>query len=420
MILPCRIRRTCNCRRAESLPLALVLAACLLAPLGAAMSQEAITAASEAAGLGWLPAVPLQITAGLDIGYDDNVNFGSSGGGGSLLTRENLVLMYSRPTQSTQVSLIGVGSFTQYLDLGTDDKNGNVTLSLTHNFSSRLSFYANIYAAYTTEPDFKSDVGPENVRAQHFDTGNLFSLTYQWTPRLSAITSYTFSRVKYANSSIGASQDRVENTISETFQFSLTSRTNLVGEYSYDWTDYDTPSTTTTPNSTTPNSITHNILAGIDHHLTEHLIVRVRGGNSFRSLEGAGDSSSPTFEGFLDYVRSNHSLTWTASYGYEAPNAAGVSTRTTWRTGLVSTYNLTSRLTSTATVYYHHDDNQGSGSGTGLSGTQDTLDFGLGLRYTIKTRLALHIDYSHSTASSLGSTAGYSRNSYTAGLSYTY
>ena len=419
MILPCRIRRTCNLRRAESLPLALLLAAWLLAPLGQAMSQEAITAASEAAGLGWLPAVPLQITAGVDIGYDDNVNFGSSGGGGSLFTRENIVLMYSRPSQSTQVSLIGVGSFAQYIELGTDDKNGNVTFSLTHNFSSRLSFYASIYASYATEPDFKSDVGPENVRAQHFDTGDIFSLTYQWTRRLSTITSYTFQRVKYASSSIGASQDRTENIIGQTLQFSLTRRTNLVGEYRYDWIDYDTPSTGT------PNSVTNYILAGIDHHLTEHLIIRARAGNSFRSLEGGGDSSSPTFEGFLDYVRSNHSLTWTASYGYEAPNTADVSIRKTLRTGLILTYNLTSRLSSTTTVYYHHDDNEGSG--TASTGSQDTLDFGLGLRYTIKRRLALHIDYTHTTASSLGSTTassgstpGYSRNSYSAGLSYTY
>jgi hypothetical protein len=413
MILPCRIHRTCNRRRAESLPLALLLAACLLAPLGETMSQEAVTAASEAAGLGWLPAVPLQITAGLDMGYDDNVNFSSTGGGGSLLARENIVLTYARPSQHTQVSLIGVGSFAQYFDLGTDDKNGNVSLSLTHHFSTRLSFYASIYATYATEPDFKSDVGPENVRAQHFDTSNIFSVTYQWLPRLSTVTSYTLQRVNYANSSIGASQDRVENTIDETLQFSLTRRTNLVGEYRYDWINYTAATTTTTP-----NSVTHYILAGFDHHLTEHLIVRARAGNSFRSLEGAGDSTSPTFDGSLDYTSSNYSLGWTASYGFEAPNTAGVSVRKTWRTGLVLRYNLSSRITSTTAAYYHNDANEGSG--TSSVGSQDTLDFLLGLRYTINTRLALHVDYSHTTAGSLGSTPGYSRNNYTAGLSYTY
>ena len=110
----------------------------------------------------------------------------------------------SRPTERTQLSLIGVGRFEQFFDIGTDDKNGNVTLSLTHNFSTRLSFYASVYAAYETEPDFKSDVGPENVRADHFDTIDIFAVTYQWLPRFSTVTNFTFQRVKYADASIGA------------------------------------------------------------------------------------------------------------------------------------------------------------------------------------------------------------------------
>ena len=135
------------------------------------------------------------------------------------------------PAERTQVSLIGVGRFGQFFDLGSDDKNGNVTLSIAHNSSTRLSFYTNVYAAYETEPNFKSDVGPENVRADHFNTIDIFAVTYQWSLRLSTVTGYTFQRVKYANASIGASQDRMENTFGETLQFSLTRRTRLLGDY---------------------------------------------------------------------------------------------------------------------------------------------------------------------------------------------
>jgi len=380
------------------------------------MSQDALAAASEAAGLGWLPAVPIQITAGVDIGYDDHVNAStptsSSSGQKSLFTRENLVLTYVRPTERTQLSLIGVGRFEQFLDIGTDDKNGNVTLSLTHNFSTRLSFYASVYAAYETEPDFKADVGPENVRADHFNTIDIFSVTYHWLPRVSTVTSYTFQRVKYADASIGADQDRMDNTFGETVQFSLTRRTNLVGDYRYQITDYDTA-----PNDST----THYLLGGIDHHLTEHLAVHARGGPSFRSLADDGDSVTPYFEGSVDYTRSNHSLNWTTSYGFEAPTEANASVRKTLRTGLVLTYNLTSRLSSTTAVYFHHDENQTSASsGTGSAGSQDTLDLSLGLGYTINTRLALHANYSYTSQSSLGGTPGYTRNSYSAGLTYTY
>jgi len=411
MILSCRILRVRNRNRVDSLPLALLIAACFLAPVGEAMSQDAAVSASEASGVGWLPAVPIQITAGLDLGYDDNVTQ-SPNPEGSWSAKENIVLTYARPSERTQVSLIGVGRFEQFFDLGTDDKNGNITLSIAHSSSTRLLFYTNIYAAYETEPDFKSDVGPENVRADHFNTVDIFAVTYQWLPRLSSVTNFTFQRVKYTDATIGAQQDRIDSTFGETIQFSLTSRTNLVGDYRYQITDYDTAPI---------DSTTHYLLAGINHHLTEHLIVHASGGPSLRSLKDDGDSTSPYFEGSLEYIRSNHSLNWTTSYGFEAPTQANTSTRQTFRTGLVLTYNLTSRLSSTTAVYFHHDENQSSASsGTGSAGSQDSLDLLLGFGYTINKRLALRFNYNHTSQSSLGGTPGYSRNSYSAGLTYAY
>jgi hypothetical protein len=290
-------------------------------------------------------------------------------------------------------------------------------LSLTRNFSSRLSFYASVYGTYQNQPNLQSNVGPQNVVSPFFDTVDIFALTYHWSLRLSLVTSYTFERVQYFSSSNGnsqngvqntLSQNRIQNTFSETFQFSLTSRTVLVGEYRFEAVDYDTAPT---------NSTTNSVLAGVNHNLTEHLMVHVRGGESFRSLENEGNMASPYFEGSLGYVSSNHSLNWMSSYGYESPTATGATTTKTWRTGLNLTYGLTSRLSSTTGVYYHHDENTG---GTGSTGTQDSFDLTLGLRYTINKRFTLHADYNHTTLGSLGTTPGYSRNRYSAGLSYTY
>ena len=127
--------------------------------------------------------------------------------------------------------------------------------------------------------------------------------------------------------------------------------------------------------------------------------------------------ASPYFEGSLGYVRSNHSLNWTAGYGFESPTAGGVTTTKTWRTGLNLTYDLTSRLSSTTGVYYHHDENTG---GTDSTGTQDFFELSVGLRYYINRRFAVHANYEHNSTSSLGSTPGYSRNRYYAGLTYIY
>src|SRR5436309_8368980 len=205
MILPCRIHRARKRNRVDPLRLALLLATCFLAPIGEAISQDAIGSAAEAAGVGWLPAIPIQITAGLDAGYNDNVTLQPSGEG-SIFTRENVVLTYNRPGERTQFFVVGVGRFNQYFDVsGQNETAGNVTLSLTHNFSSRLSFYASLYGTYQNEPSFTSDVGPQNVRADHFNTVDIFALTYHWLLRFSTVTSYTFERVFYTSSPTGTS-----------------------------------------------------------------------------------------------------------------------------------------------------------------------------------------------------------------------
>jgi len=404
MILPCRIHQ--SPKRVDSLALALLFAAAFMTSYEA-IGQETSASPFEDAGIGWLPAIPIQITAGVDMGYDDNATLTPSGEG-SLFVGENVTLTYNRPAEPTPFYLLGIGRFDQYFNVSRNDVNGNVTMSLTHNFSTRLSFYASVFAAYQSQPNFRSNVGPENVVSDHFYTTDIFSLTYHWFPRFSMITSYTFNRVKYAQASIGAFQDRVDNTFSEKFQFSLTRRTNLIGEYRFETINYDTAPT---------DSTTHFILAGIDHNLTEHLIVHARAGESFRSLENEGSTASPYLESVVDYVSSNHVLSWTSSYGFESPTAVGVTTTKTWRTGLRLTYGLTSRLTSTAGVYYHHDENTG---GTGSTASQDSFDLTASLRYTINKHFILNLDYNHTTLGSLGSTPGYSENRYFGGLTYTY
>src|SRR5213080_2669136 len=400
MILACRIHQ--SPKRVDSLSLALLLAASFIAPFQA-IGQETSASPFEEAGIGWLPAIPIQLTAGLDVGYDDNATLTPSGEG-SLFVGENVTLSYNRSTEPTQFYLLGIGRFDQYFNVSRNDVDGNVTMSLTHNFSTRFSFYASVFAAYQSQPNFRANVGPENVVSDHFYTTDIFSLTYHWFPRFSMITSYTFNRVKYAQVSIGNSQDRVDNTFSEKFQFSLTRRTNLLGEYRFETINYDTAPT---------DSTTHFILASIDHNLTEHLIVHARAGESFRSPENDGSMASPYFESVVDYVSSNHSLSWTSSYGFESPTTAGVTTTKTWRTGLTLTYGLTSRISSTTGVYYHHDVDEGAG-------TQDSFDLTAGLRYTINKHFTLNLDYSHTTLGSLGSTPGYSQNRYFGGLTYTY
>ena len=418
MILPCRIHRSRHC--VEFIPFSVLFIAFLLTVAGEATAQEAVGSMREEAGVSWFPAVPVHITAGVDAGYDDHVlgssataNSSGQGSQGSFFSRENLVLTYDRAREATEVRLIGVGRFTQFLDAGTDDKDLTLTLAVTHNFSHRLSFRADLYAAYQTEPNFQSNVGPQNVRAPHFDTHDIFSLSYHWLPRLSSVTTYTFERIKYeqttpTTTAVGIAQDRFQYTLGEELQFSLTKRTKLVLEYRYLIVDYDTAPS---------DSTTHFALAGFDHNLTEHLGINVRGGESFRSFQNDGNSINPNAQVSVTYQGSNHSLSWTTRYGVEQSTGTVAMGNTTLRTGLIATYNLTSRIRSTAAVYYNDSSNNQGSSGTTSAGSQNALQFTLGLNYTINRHFAAHVDYDHTSQNGQG---GYSRNQYFAGLTYTY
>ena len=314
--------------------------------------------------------------------------------------------------------------------MGTEDKDLSVTGSLTHRFTTRLSFNAEIYGAYQTEPDFQSNVGPTNVRAPHFDTNDVFSLTYHWLPRLATVTSYTFQRIKYESSSvssspssaaIGAAQDRFQNTLAERLQYSLTSRTSLTGEYRYEVIVYDTASSR--------DATIHFALAGLEHHLTEHLAINVLGGPSFRFFKNDGSTINPYAEVKVVYQGSNHSLNWTTSYGVEQPSQTVAAGATTLRSGLNLTYDLTSRIKLNAGANYHHEENQAAGTGGTVGNTstsaQDSLNLTLGLKYTINKHFKAHVNYEFTNESggggtSSGGTSGFSRNRYSAGFTYTY
>src|SRR5215831_9749816 len=209
MILSCRTRRIR--RFINSLSLAFLSTSLSLMLHNQAMAQYGAGSISGAGAVGGGGGgrvgggggggsyVPLEITAGLNVGFDNNVlgsNATTNGNGrGSLSVGENLVLSYNRFSEPTAVHLTGVGRFVQYPDVGTDDKDLSLTFGLTHFFSTRLTFTADVYAAYQTEPNFQSNVGPENVRANHFDTHSILSLSYHWLPRLSSITSFTLDRI---------------------------------------------------------------------------------------------------------------------------------------------------------------------------------------------------------------------------------
>jgi hypothetical protein len=424
-------------------------------PAGNVVTQAEITSTSEVADMNLLSNLPVHLSLGLHEGYDDNSNT-ASGGQGSSFTSAGLTLFYglhgasagprgssssarsvgaafgpnssaSEPTQLAISSGASVSYYSGATRARTSDVNTFLDLSLSHYFSPRATVTASVYAAYRTEPDFSSNIGTENIRANYFYTLDSASVAYHWTPLFSTVTSDSFDRVQYDSSSVGTSINRSENTVGEEFRFNWRPDITLIADYRFQIVDYD---------SSPRDSTTHFAVVGIQKEFNPQLKAVVRGGATFRSYKDDGSRTDPNVEGSLVYAGAhNSSLSWNIRYGVEEPTLTASPTilsRTTFRTGLQLSYALSARIIATLDGYYHHDENQGFNSTGNVSSgfnsagnvssgfSADSFDVSLGIRYAIRRFFTLDLDYQHSEVTSGQPARDYSRNRYSAGLTFTY
>jgi hypothetical protein len=421
---------------------------------GNVVTQAESTSTSEVADMNLLSNLPVHLSLDLHEGYDNNSNTGA-GGQGSFFTSAGLTLFYglhgasagvrggsfgARPggafgpggsaSEPAELTIRSGANFSYYSGATRarrSDVDTFLDLSLSHHFSPRTTVAVSVNASYRTEPDFSSNVGVENVRANYFYTVDSVSAEYHWTPIFSTVTSDEFDRIQYDSSSIGTSINRSENTVGEEVRFSWHPDIVLIANYRFQIVDYD---------SSLLNSTTHFALVGIQKEFNPQLKAVVRGGATFRSYKDDGSRIDPNVEGSLVYAGAhNSSLSWNVRYGVEEPTLTASPTilsRTTFRTGLELGYVLSARIRASLGGYYHHDENQGSNStgkvssgfnstgnvSSGFSG--DSFDVSLGLRYALRRYFTFDLDYDHSQISSGQSGQGYSRNRYSAGLTFTY
>jgi hypothetical protein len=358
----------------------------------------------------------LTLSAGVVGGYDDNVNASSgggstssTGGSGSSYTSGNVALSYTPAiSPRTQLSLTTGGGFTYYFDRTGMGYNpsGYLGLSLTHKPSRRMTLSLSVFAAYQSQPDLSTNLGSNQQLGSFIHSTDLLSLSYSWTPRFSTVTSYTFGLLKY-NGSAGSLENRLEHTLGEQFQYLLWPTTTGVAEYRFGIIDYE---------SAPLDSTTNFLLAGLNHTFTPRLNATFRGGVELRSSESNGFQPGPYFESSLTYVLHNGSVIWTNGYSIEESNVPGGSSAPAFRTGLTLNYRFTPRLSASLPLFYVHGGNQSGGSS---SSSQDTIDIGPSLNYSINRHFSANVGY-HYTEVSGSASSSYSRNNYFAGLNFNF
>ena len=385
--------------------------------LGAELAVETVTendTASTAEGEGnrVQSLFPVLISFGIHGGYDDNFRT-TPNPSGSWFTDEQLTLAYDRTRGPTKLSIFsGVGAVERP---GQDtEENGFLDLSLSHRATQRLTLGASIDAAYRSEPDFSSNIGPNRRAGNYFSMADALSAAYQWSRRFSTVSSYSLLLIRYEDSFTAAFTDREEHTLGEEFRFHVLRDTVLVADYRFLVVDYV---------SLPRDSVTHFALAGIEQSFSQRLQAQIRAGASFRSFDQGGDQVDPEFEGSLNYSLGRHSsIKWTIRYSVEEPAAPETLSQTTFRTGLQFRYGFTPRISSAIGFDYHHDESQ-PGNAIALTGpdsSTDAYDLLLSLRYQISRHVDLDIGFEHSEANSADPIQEYSRNRYSIGLNFTF
>lgn len=374
------------------------------------------TAERSPSGAGVFTPTPLKFYATLSGGYDDNVNT-SSNKQSSTFTSGNLILDYTFGDPRLQMILnAGAGGTYYYSHISNQNYDIDLkgALGVTYKASPRLTLGGNVLVDYLTEPTFQYAGGLNSRNGNYLYSADKLFLQYEWSHRFATKTSYTFEAYNYDKNSVGAFSNRVTNTFGNEFRLQMVPTTSLIAEYRYGIVTYQ---------DSFLNSTGQYALGGIDHTFNPRLVASLRGGAEFRSYDTEGDRTGPYFEGNVTYALGRRtSVNWLSRYGIEEPDQPGSQSRTTFRTGLQTTFNMTSRTSANVELYYVHDDYHSLTSGPFATApfSEDTFDGGFTLRYGITGLLGLQASYHYTDVGSDVASREYSRNRVSAGVNVTF
>lgn len=384
-------------------------------------------------GLGKFQSFPFQVSVSVRGGYDDNVNLSTINEQDSFFTNLAVGVTYQFGSPRTQMNLNGTAGFTYYFDRNDEfadeadewDFYFSLGYAISHRFSPRLTFTANLYVTYLSQPDVQSfNAGNFSFSRQSQDfffTVNKFSLGYAWSPRFSTVTSYTLGYTDYDNEIISVFQDRFEHTIGNEFRFLVMPTTTVVAEYRFGVVDF--------VESDTRNSTSHYLLAGVDHSFSPRFNISARGGVEFRCYDndvifgiGAidGNQTSPYAEFTLNYaIAQSTSFSWTNRYSIEESDVPELLSRRTFRTAASLRHAITPRIVAGLNVAYQNDDYDGNLFFSGFN--EDSFDISLALRYAINRNWALDAGYHYTQVVSPESLfREYARNRFYFGGTFTF
>ena len=362
--------------------------------------------------------LPVAITLTALAGYDENVTT-SSDQSGSAYATSTLTAAYEFGTSRTRGSLRSVAGLSYYADQVASpiNPNLNLALSVNHAVNIRLSVVGNFDVRYQIEPDFEINGSLNRRSGNYFYTRDGIAASYQWLPRISTTTSYSFETLQYDDSILGSRQDRVSHYFSEQVSFLLLPATALTSTYALSLSYYDIQ-----------DAVTHSLFAGVNHTVGPHLNASAQAGAQFRFSDAGmhgGDTSgtSPYFNGELAYVLgAKTSLHWSGRYSLGELGSVNSSASRTLQTGLRLQYQLTARIGANLATFYRQygaPESPDQLLNDGIS-SEDAFDISVGASYAIHRRLSATANYHFTSVQADEDERSYSRSRYSIGFTTSF
>ncbi len=323
-------------------------------------------------------------------------------------------MTYTDNDRRTPWSLALDGGILYYLDDAprADDTfyNARASFNIVHELSQRLKISNNFYATYEVDPNTAMGASTTLWNGQYFYGYENFNISYAWSRRVTSTTSYTIDGILYDDDFVAQSEDRLSQIIAQQFSYSLTPRTQLVGEYRFQYINYRHRSDVDAQN--------HFALAGVDHAWSQRLTTSVRGGVQFYNSDRAQETA-PYAEFALDYaVARQTSIRWFSALGFDGSELQGYDSRYSLRTGINAWHQFDRRFGINGGLSYVYSDFDGGDEIPSV--TENSIFASAGLSYLLWSNVSLNANYSYTLLSSDDPTREFDRNRVALGMSASF
>jgi hypothetical protein len=370
-------------------------------------------------GEGIFTNLPFKTSLSADVGYDDNVFTSHTDRIGS--GYNHLSLDIGSQISSQRLRLDGD------LSLGLEyywnrpgrsvDPDISLNLNSSYRLSPRLILSLSSSLAYQAQPNFAiAGAATQNVGNYYIGSTQL-SLGYEWTRRISSVTSYSLSTYWYENNTEATQQNRFEQLIGEQLRYMLFPTVTVVGEYRFGYISYQSPNTASSANSNS-DSHSHFLLGGVDATLSPRLSFTFRGGAELRTFltPGGMESTYPYAESTLTYeYRPSCFLQWYNRLGLEQSDFSVEQYKEVYRTGIRVDHTFGQKMKAGASIYYSYNQYKQP-----TSFAENDFDAAATLSYAIYRSLSVRAGYTFTRASSEIVSRDYYRNKIFLGASFAF